>query len=134
MKHNMLVVAANSRVRESLASDLRASGYAVTRAVSGAEAERVARTVSVYAVLTESSLPDMTGEELATRLGRIRPECRIIVMTNFETIKNSPDQLRFGADDYLLRSEQILRLLQKPPDDGDSEIGQRGHEAGRQHQ
>jgi response regulator RpfG family c-di-GMP phosphodiesterase len=129
MKHNMLVVTANARVRESLAGDLRAMGYAVTRAVSGAEAERVARSVSVDAALTESNLPDMTGEELATRLGRIRPDCRVIVMTNFEMVKNSPDQLRFGANDYLLRSDQILRLLEKPTATRESDIGQRGSEA-----
>jgi response regulator RpfG family c-di-GMP phosphodiesterase len=129
MKHNMLVVTANARVRESLAGDLRAMGYSVTRAVSGAEAERVARSVSVDAVLAESNLPDMTGEELVTRLGRIRPECRVVVMTNFELVKNSPDQLRFGPNDYLLRSDQILRLLEKPDAEGDLNIGQRGNDA-----
>jgi response regulator RpfG family c-di-GMP phosphodiesterase len=129
MKHNILVVAANARVRESLAGDLRAMGYSVTRAVSGAEAERVARSVSIDAALTETNLPDISGEELVTRLSRIRPDCRVIVLTNFETVKNSPDQLRFGANDYLVRQDQILRMLEKPASVGDLNIGRRNSEA-----
>ena len=69
MKRNFLVVASDARVRESLAGDLRAMGFSVTRAVNGAEAERVVRSVSVDAVLAESNLPDMSGDELA---GRVR--------------------------------------------------------------
>ena len=80
MKRNFLVVASDARVRETLAGELWNLGFSVTRAVNGAEAERVVRSVSVDAVLTESTLPDMSGEELATRLKQIRSDCRVVVL------------------------------------------------------
>lgn len=111
MKRNFLVVASDARVRETLAGELWNLGFSVTRAVNGAEAERVVRSVSVDAVLAESTLPDMSGDELAARLKQIRADCRVVVLTSFEQVKNSPEQMRFGAEDYLLRSEQLLHLL-----------------------
>jgi len=114
VKRNFLVVAANEQVREALAGDLRAKGYSVTRAVSGAEAERVVRSVAVDAVLVESSLPDMTGEELTGRVKKIRPDCRSVILTSFEHVRNTPEQLRFGSGDYLLRASQVIDLLHAP--------------------
>jgi response regulator RpfG family c-di-GMP phosphodiesterase len=133
VKRNFLVVASDARVRETLAGELWNLGFSVTRAVNGAEAERVVRSVSVDAVLTESTLPDMSGEELAARLSRIRSDCRVVVLTSFEQVKNSPEQMRFGAEDYLLRSEQLLQLLDaahsSTEDEGTSAIDKRGSEA-----
>lgn len=114
MKRNFLVVASNAQVREGLAGDLRAKGYSVTRAVSGTEAERIVRSVAVDAVLVESNLPDMTGDELTERVRKIRPDCRSVILTSFEQVRNTPGQLRFGSGDYLLRSGQVIDLLHAP--------------------
>ena len=132
MKRNFLVVAANAQAREALASGLRAAGYAVTRAANGAEAERVAQSVSVDAVIIESHLPDMSAEDLQQRVKRVRPDCRVATVSSFEQIKNSPAQLKYGADDYLLNAEQLLPLLVAPfeanesPTDG---FAMRGNDA-----
>ncbi|NIV76435.1 MAG: response regulator, partial [Gammaproteobacteria bacterium] len=96
MKRNFLIVAANAQTREALASGLRAVGYAVTRAANGAEAERVAQSVSLDAVIIESHLPDMSAEDLTQRIQRVRPDCRVATVSSFEQIKNSPAQLRYG--------------------------------------
>ena len=114
MERNFLVVAGNAASREALAGELRASGYAVTRAANGAEAERVAQSVSLDAVLIESQLPDMSAEDLADRIRSIRPDCRIVTVTCFEQIKNSPAQLRFGANDYLVQGGQLSSLVRSP--------------------
>lgn len=114
MQSNFLIVAADGRVREILAGDLRAQGYKVTLAENGAEAARVAETVSVDSVLVESHLPDMTPVELRDRILRARPECRVVVLTSFGQVRNSPELLRFGGDDFLVRSGQLLDLLRAP--------------------
>jgi len=62
--------------------------------------------------LIESHLPDMTATELRGRLKRIRPECRVVVLTSFNQVRNTPELLRFGASDYLVRVEQVFELLQ----------------------
>jgi len=133
VKRNFLVVVANVPLREALARDLRAKGFTVTRAVSGVEAERVVKTVSFDAVLVESHLPDMSAEELKGRIEKARPECRVVIMTSFDLVRNSPEQLQYGSDDYLIRSEQMFDLLRAPHDagqDGSSlSVGHRGNVA-----
>ena len=116
MKRNFVVVAADSRVREALAGDLRARGYSVTRASTAAAAEKIVRSVAVDAVLIESHVPDCPPEKLAARLRKLRPDCRVVVVTSFDQVRNTPDQLRYGADDYLLRAAQVLDMLAAPFD------------------
>ena len=132
MKRNFLIVAANAQAREALASGLRSVGYAVTRAANGAEAERVAQSVSLDTVIIESHLPDMSAEDLTQRIHRVRPDCRVATVSSFEQIKNSPAQLRYGVNDYLLNTEQLLPLLMAPfeSNDGTTDtFAQRGNDA-----
>ena len=111
MERNFLIVAADGRVRQALAEDLRKKGFTVTLAANGHEAERVVQSVSVRLVLVESHLPDMPADELRSRLRRLRPDCRVILLTSFDLVRNSPELLRFGSRDYLVRSDQVFELL-----------------------
>lgn len=130
MERNFLVVAADGVVREALAADLRKQGYNVTRAANGAEAERVVQSVSLDLVLVESHLPDMSAEELRSRLQQIRPDCRVILLTSFRLVRNSPELLRFGAEDYLLRASQVFEMLRAPAEAaGGSPQAERGKQA-----
>ena len=132
MKRNFLIVAANAQAREALASGLRAAGYAVTRAANGAEAERVAQSVSLDAVIIESHLPDMSAGDLQQRIQCVRPDCRVAIVSSFEQIKNSRAQLKYGANDYLLNAEQLLPLLaaQFESNEGTTDtFAQRGNDA-----
>jgi response regulator RpfG family c-di-GMP phosphodiesterase len=112
---HFLVVAAERQVREALASGLRERGATVTLADSGAQAERVVQGVGIDTALIETHLPDTSAAELRKRLMRIRPECRAVVLTSFHTVRNTPEMLRFGLADYLLRADQILELV-RPAD------------------
>jgi response regulator RpfG family c-di-GMP phosphodiesterase len=133
VKRNFLIAASDGQVREDLARDLRANGYSVTLASDGSAAMRVVRGVTVDAVLIESHLPDMTAEQLKIQIQQLRPECRVVVLSGFEKVRNTPDQLRFGAEDYILGREQISDLLRAPFEAGSdasgTTSGQRGHEA-----
>jgi len=119
VKRNFLVVAANGQHREALATNLRSRGYTVTRAVSGREAKRVVRNVSFDTVLLESHLPDIDAQTLREQIQEIRPECRVIVVSGFDLVRNSPEQLDFDADDYLLDADQLLEIIHPSRDAGD---------------
>lgn len=133
MKRNFLVVAANERVREGLARDLRKRGYTVTQAASGAEARRIVGSVSIDAVLVESELPDTSAVRLRDQLKKKRPDCHVMLLTCFGQVRNSPEQLRFGADDYLLDGKQLIELASAPfeadPKGDESDTEQRAHRA-----
>jgi len=108
---NFLVVAGNGKVREALGNTLRKKGYTVTLAASGSEAMLVVRNVSVDVVLVESHLLDVRAEQLKSQIQKLRPGCRVILLTSFGSVRNSPDLLRYGTDDYLVRDDQLLELL-----------------------
>ena len=133
MKRNFLVVAANERVRKALACELRTQGYSVTQAASGAEARRIVRSVSIDAVLVETELADTSAERLRKQLLKRRPDCRVLLMTCFGQVRNSPAQLRFGADHYLLDGKQLATLASAPFETetktSGSDIERRAHEA-----
>ncbi len=114
MKRNFLIVAADTAVRDRLGSELKARGFSVTLAASACEATRVVRNVAVDSVLVESQLPDSSPGELADRIRQLRPKCQVSVLTSFERIRNTPDQMRFGPDDWLLHGDQLFDLLASP--------------------
>ena len=80
----------------------------MTLAENGAEATRVAQSVAVGSVLVETHLPDMSGEDLRSKILKARPDARVTVLTSFKLVRNTPALLRFGEDDYLLRAGQLL--------------------------
>jgi len=123
LKRNFLIVASDGQVRESLAGILRARGYSVTLAANGAEAEGVVRNVTVDAALIETHLDDTPAEDLKRRLLQVRPNCRVVLLTSFEQVRNSPEQLRFGAGDFLLHSDQLLDIIRAPFEGGEADEG-----------
>jgi response regulator RpfG family c-di-GMP phosphodiesterase len=114
VKRNFVVVAHDEKVREALAGALTARGYSVTRAANARQAEQIVRSVFVDAVIVESNLPDVPPEKLRARLARLRPKCRTLVMTGFERIRNTPEQLAFGDDAFVVRSQDLLDLIEAP--------------------
>jgi response regulator RpfG family c-di-GMP phosphodiesterase len=109
-----VVVAHDEQVREALAGDLRARGYSVTRAKSARQAEQIVRSVAVDAILIESHLPDMPPEELRVRLSKIRPGCRVVVLTDYRQVRNTAEQLYHDGNEFLIRPGDVLDLVEAP--------------------
>ena len=111
MDRNFLVVASNGKIRESLAATLRTKGYSVTLAPSGSEALLAVRSVSFDVVLIESHLTDVRSDLLKTQILQARPGCRVVVLTSFGAARNTPELLRYGVDDYIVRVDQVLEWM-----------------------
>jgi putative two-component system response regulator len=114
VKRNFVVVAHDEQVREALAGDLRARGYSVTRAKNARQAEQIVRSVAVDAILIESHLPDMPPEELRIRISKVRPECRVVVLTDYRQVRNTAEQLYHDGNEFLLRPGDVLDLVEAP--------------------
>jgi len=114
VKRNFLVVAASDGVRETLARELRAKGCTVAQAASGAEARRIVASVSIDMVLIDTEIKDTPPDVLRRQLQKRRPDCRVVSTTCFGHVRNSPEQLRFGSDDYLLQGKQLAALASAP--------------------
>lgn len=57
--------------------------------------------------ITNTSLPDMSGLEVARRVRDKHPNVRVILISDEASYTETREALRFGAFDYLLKSEGI---------------------------
>jgi len=62
---------------------LQRAGYKVITAEDGLAGMKCALTSEVNAVITDAVMPQMTGRELAHRLGNSRPDMRVLFMTGY---------------------------------------------------
>src|SRR3954471_4203010 len=81
----ILVVDDEAAVRTLVASALKSEGYRVLDAESGPDALRIAASVAgrIDVLLTDASMPGMSGVELATHLTRTRPGLKVLVMSGY---------------------------------------------------
>ncbi|MBX3133479.1 MAG: response regulator [Gemmatimonadaceae bacterium] len=93
-------------IRTAISRILRAAGYDVLEASNGGEALRLADAESrpIHLLLSDVMMPGVGGKELVQRLGAVRPEVRIVMMSGY----TDDDALRadLGAARYA--------FLQKP--------------------
>jgi response regulator RpfG family c-di-GMP phosphodiesterase len=111
MTRNYLVVSSEPKVRELLAGALQAKGYTVTLATTAAEAIRVVKSVSLDAVLVESTLADGKGKSLRRKIARKQPDCHVVIFTNVETARAQHLLLGYGEEDYVLTRDVFVDLV-----------------------
>jgi len=107
----VLIVDDEVIIADSLASILKDKGFAATAAYNGEQALELAPTVEPDVLLSDVVMPGISGTELALRLIRLLPSCRVVLYSSIAVVTNllkAP-----GATDY------PFKLLAKPihPDD-----------------
>jgi DNA-binding response OmpR family regulator len=82
-KHHpvVLVVDDESAIADTLAEILKFSGYAAMSAYDGEEALETALLMPPELLITDVMLPGMSGIELAIRVRRIFPDCRVLLFS-----------------------------------------------------
>lgn len=64
-------------------------------------------------VLSDLSMPRMTGLEAATMLRRIHPDLRILIVTQLSGLSLRDECLRSGADGLVEKSQMPEKLLEE---------------------
>ena len=107
----ILLVEDDTAMAQSIASFLRAAGYAVDAAADGASALRLIDFATYDAVVLDLRLPDMDGIEVCRRL-RARPHPpRILMATARDAVDDRIRGLDEGADDYLVKPYALPELV-----------------------
>lgn len=106
----ILVVDDDPAIRESMARELRVSGYTVVLASDGLEGVRVFETHAPDLVLTDLSMPRADGFEL---ISAIRPASRtpIVVLSVRGSDADKIRALDLGADDFVTKPFSVAELL-----------------------
>jgi len=95
----IMVVEDDAAVRELASNFLKTAGYQVLAAKDGVEALRIAKGCGqcIGGLLTDVVMPNMRGTELATRLGSLLPEMKVIFMSGYLEHKGESHELLEGG-------------------------------------
>ncbi|MBU0908691.1 MAG: response regulator, partial [Proteobacteria bacterium] len=109
----ILVVDDEQLQRETLKGFLEKKGYQVFSAADGAEALRIFRDYPIQLALLDHKMPDMNGDELLAHMKEINPFMRAIMITAYGAVETAVKVMRLGADDFLEKPVDLLKLLEK---------------------
>ena len=109
---HILLVDDESVLLEMGTTQLETLGYKVTSRSNGREALKLfeAKPDCFDLVVTDMTMPKMTGDQLASALKKIRPDIPIILCTGFSTKLTSENAHQFDID-ALLMKPVILREM-----------------------
>ncbi len=109
MKHCVLVVEDEAKLRRVIELQLQSAGYEVDKAGSAEEALRLVDRASL--VLTDLKLPGMDGLEFLSLVRRQDAQVPVVVMTAFGTVENAVEAMKTGATDFLPKPFSLDHLL-----------------------
>lgn len=98
-------------LQESLVSILESEGYFIETARSGEEAEKKIRAGYYNLALLDIRLPDMTGIELLSRINRVSPRTKKLVLTGYPDASSAIRAVNEKADAYLVKPFDPVELL-----------------------
>ncbi len=100
--NRVLVVEDEKSMRDLLSLMLRKEGYAVEVADGGSQAaSRIAKDPVYDLVITDVSMPGMTGLELLRHVRKVSPESSVILMTAYGSKETAIEALNEGAAYYV---------------------------------
>lgn len=105
-----LIVDDESNILRFIRANLRASGYDVASATTGAEALTVFEASNPNVVILDIMLPDFDGLEVCRRIRNVS-DVPIIMITARDDIQDAVEGLNAGADDYITKPFAVEELL-----------------------
>ncbi len=106
----LLVVDDMEAMRMALVKCLQLSGYQVVAAASGGEALELLRSQHFDLLLTDQSMPGLSGLELTEAVTQIHPDMPIVVLTGHTDVELVKDSLKRGASDFVTKPVNVREL------------------------
>ena len=120
--YHIVVVDDEQKVAKFITELLKSKGFEVTTLNDSVQAKEfvLANKTSVDLVITDQTMPNLTGAELAKSLLEARPDLPIFLVTGYSEEVDSEKAAEIGIKEYIakpLRLAELSELLQKylPP-------------------
>ncbi|MBX3112108.1 MAG: sigma-54-dependent Fis family transcriptional regulator [Fimbriimonadaceae bacterium] len=113
-KKRVLVVDDEQNIRRILQAAFEKHGWLTLTAEDGLQALETLAKEPVDCLLTDVTMPGMTGYELHRRVAASHPGLPVIIMTAFGTIPQAVDAIRRGAYEYITKPfdlESLKRVI-----------------------
>jgi len=115
-KAQILVVDDDQIIRLSLSEFLRLEGYDVDMAENGAMAKEMVEQKSYDVVLSDLSMPDVSGVELLKSIKSVSPATAVTIITGYGTIDSAVESIKLGAYHYVTKpivDEEIAMIIER---------------------
>jgi len=111
-KPPILLIDDDDSLRRVMEFSLTEAGYRIQTASSGEEGLQLFGKASYGAVITDITMPGMSGMEVLAAIHQQDPAMPVIVITAYGTIESAVDAMKQGAFDYITKpvSRDELRL------------------------
>lgn len=107
----VLIVEDNAVIRRGAAEEMTRSGLMYTLASGGPEALDVMKArADIDAIITDYSMPKMSGIELAKAVKKVYPHIPIILFTSEMDFIGNDKAFRFSVDRIMLKPEELHLL------------------------
>ncbi|HVY26646.1 MAG TPA: EAL domain-containing protein [Polyangiaceae bacterium] len=113
-KPRVLVADDDDELRAFLRRALTAAGYEVSSASNGREATTILGHTPVDAIVSDISMPELTGIELLRAIRGRDPDVPVILCTGSPDVESAIEAVRLGALHYLTKPidlEELKRVL-----------------------
>ncbi len=111
MKLSVLVVDDELLIRKSLSKVLRARGYAVEVASTGAEGLQKVTEMRPQVMILDMRLPDTVGLSVLRSVRGVDALLQIIVITAFGDVQSAVDAMKLGACDFLRKPYEMEDIV-----------------------
>lgn len=109
----ILIIEDEPGIVRFLQQGLQEEGYEVIHADTGLEGLEVAGRQSPDLILLDWMLPDMEGVEVCRKLREERNKVPVIFLTAKDTVQDTIEGLRSGANDYIKKPFNFEELLER---------------------
>lgn len=114
MMHRVLVVDDEEITVNAVSNYILSNfGVEVYRAYSGPEAQKILRARRFDVVITDISMPAMSGMELLDFIKHFWPKCRVILLTAYADFAYAHHALQYERVEYLLKADGFDALQKK---------------------
>ena len=114
MQLNILVVEDQKNQRERLYNLLSDEGYNVESISNGKDACTILKNRKFHIALLDMKLPDMSGMDILKKIKTLDPDCLVLILTAYGTIKTAIEAIKQGAYDFITKpydTEEILSII-----------------------
>jgi ActR/RegA family two-component response regulator len=98
-------------IRKSLSKVLRARGYAVELASTGAEGLQKVTEIRPQVMILDMRLPDTDGISVLRRVRQVDTLLQVIVITAFGDVQSAVDAMKLGACDFLRKPYEMEDIV-----------------------
>lgn len=111
MEYRILIVDDDNLICKSICFYLEAEGFYCFAVNSGEEALERLKVDEFNLILLDLTLPGINGFETMESIKNICPDIQIIMLTASQDINDAIKAIKFGADDYLIKSSNMDELI-----------------------